>query len=124
MIFPCPTWAWHTLCFFRKQRRERKFIQTRKRVILDGLIWFEVEMSYPQFKINDNQVVIEKLGNTKDRIVRQSFTYKLNFLDNVLKQRCLVCDKLLLEIKPENGTKIRIKCKGCLVINEITYSIV
>jgi hypothetical protein len=80
-------------------------------------------MSYPQFKLNDNQVVIEKLGNTKDRIVRQSLTCNLSFFDNVIKQRCLVCDKLLLEITPINGTKIRIKCRGCLVINEITYSI-
>jgi hypothetical protein len=80
-------------------------------------------MSYPQFKCNDNQVVIEKLSNKKDRIVRQSFTYKLSPADDPIKQRCLVCDKMLLEIRPENGTKIRIKCKGCLVINEITYSI-
>ena len=81
-------------------------------------------MGYSQFKLDDDHVVIEKLGSTRDRVVRQSFTYKSDFLNSVLKQRCLVCDKMLLEIKPENGTTIRIKCKGCLVINEITYRIV
>jgi hypothetical protein len=80
-------------------------------------------MSYPQFKLNDNQLVIEILGNTKDRIVRQTITCKSSVVDNVIKQRCLVCDKLLLEIKPIDGTKIRIKCKGCLVINELTYNV-
>jgi hypothetical protein len=69
-------------------------------------------------------MVIEKLANNKGSIVRQSFTYKLSSNDQPIKQRCLVCDKFLLEIQPENGTKIRIKCKGCLVINEITYHII
>ena len=90
---------------------------------LDGITLSEVEMVHPQFKINNNQVVIEKLANTKDRIVRQSLTYNPSFIDYVIKQRCLVCDKLLLEILPISGTKIRIKCKGCLVINEITYTL-
>jgi hypothetical protein len=80
-------------------------------------------MGNPQLKFNDNQVVIEKLPNKRDRIVRQSLTYQLSSNDHPVQQRCFVCDKLLLEIKPENGTKIRIKCKGCLVINEISYSI-
>jgi hypothetical protein len=81
-------------------------------------------MSDPQLKSNDNQVVIVKLPNNKDRIVRQTLTYKSSSNDHTIKQRCLVCDKVLLEIRPENGTKIGIKCKGCLVINEITYSII
>jgi hypothetical protein len=73
-------------------------------------------------KLNDNQVVIEKLPDNNGKIVRQCITIKLSSNNGFIKQRCLVCDKLLAEIKPENGTKIRIKCKGCLVVNEITYS--
>ena len=81
-------------------------------------------MSDPQSMFNYNPVVIVRLPDKKDRIVRQSLTIKLSSIDHLIKQRCLVCDKMLLEIKPENGTKIRIKCKGCLIINEITYNVI
>lgn len=90
----------------------------------EGLIMSEVDMGHTQIKLDDNHIVIEKLKNKRDRIVRQSLTYKFSEITNVIKQRCLVCDKLLLEIKPINGTKIRIKCKGCFVINEIIYRII
>jgi hypothetical protein len=72
-------------------------------------------MNYPQFKFNDNQVIIEKLPNQKGRIVRQSVTYELSFNDVHIKQSCMVCDKILLELKPQNGTKIRIKCRGVML---------
>jgi phage FluMu protein Com len=68
-------------------------------------------------------VVIEKLAKSNERIVRQSIYCKSSSVGSFTEQRCLVCDKKLLEIRPYKDTVIRIKCKGCLVINEITYSI-
>jgi hypothetical protein len=81
-------------------------------------------MGHSQLELNDNQVVIEKLANSKERIVRQLFYCKSSSIGSFTEQRCLVCDKKLLEIRPDKDTIIRIKCKGCLVINEITYSII
>ena len=80
-------------------------------------------MNHSHIQLNDNQVVIEKLPGDKGKIVRQCIAIKLSSNNGFTKQRCLICDKFLTEIKPENGTTIRIKCKGCLVINEITYNI-
>lgn len=80
-------------------------------------------MSYSSARVDDNQVLIERLPNNKGRIVRRCITRDSIRKDNYTEQRCLVCDKFLTEIKPENGTVIRIKCRGCLVVNEITYII-
>jgi hypothetical protein len=79
-------------------------------------------LKHSHCKLNDDQVVIENLPDNNGKIVRQCITIKLSSNNGFIKQRCFVCDKLLAEIKPENSTKIRIKCKGCLVVNEITYS--
>lgn len=81
-------------------------------------------MKHSHYNLNDNQVVIEKLPDNNGKVVRHCISIKLSADNGFLKQRCLVCDKFLTEIKPESGTQIRIKCKGCLVINEITYNVI